>query len=296
MFYSSDDPKFQQRLQDWDEIEDAVLLYQKQFEENPTSNDLLIAKEAASRILEKFSPLLKKYTTLLKSGQIDWNDKEMKLFVSNFIDNVSLQRALQRKKQKAEYRSQIYASFNFVKETYGDLPEDEILLDLQTLLLTMAQRYKQVGRNFCSYIYNCFRFEVARHINKFIKNPLNISYKNLAYEDCINGQSDYNLEQSYEDNYYEDLTGIPNSSWILGENCSEAFANLTPLDRKILVKYYLEEWKDKQIADHFGMHINTVNQRRRSAAKKIAENMNMDNDNIKRTRRSGKKAILPVDC
>lgn len=296
MFYSSDDPNFQQRLQDWDEIEDAVLLYQKQFEENPSDEDLLTAKEAAAKILEKFSPLLKKYTTLLRSGQIDWNDKEMKLFVSNFIDNISLQRALQRKKQKAEYRSQIYASFNFVKETYGDLPEDEILLDLQTLLLTMAQRYKQVGRNFCSYIYNCFRFEVARHINKFIRNPLNISYKNLAYEDCINGQSDYNLEQSYEDNYYEDLTGIPNSSWILGENCSEAFANLTPLDRKILVKYYLEEWKDKQIADHFGMHINTVNQRRRSAAKKIAQNINIDNDNIKRTRRSGKKAVLPVEC
>lgn len=295
MFYSSDDPKYQQRLQDWDEIEEAVLLYQKQFEDNHTDKDVSTAKDAASKILEKFSPLLKKYTTLLKSGQIDWNDKEMKLFVCNFIDNVSLQRALQRKKQKAEYRSQIYASFNFVKETYGDLPEEEILLDLQTLLLIMAQRYKQVGRNFCSYIYNCFKFEVARHINKFIRNPLNISYKNLAYEDCINGQSDYDLEQAYEDNYYEDLTGIPNSSWILGENCSEAFANLTPLDRKILVKYYLEEWKDKQIADHFGMHINTVNQRRRSAAKKIAENINIDNDNIKRTRRSGKKAILPVN-
>lgn len=296
MFYSSDDPKFQQRLQDWDEIEDAVMLYKKQFQENPSSEDLSAGKNAAARILDKFSPLLKKYTTLLKSGQIDWNDKEMKLFISNFIDDTSLQRALQRKKQKAEYRSQIYASFNFVKETYGELPEEEILLDLQTLILTMAQRYKQVGRNFCSYIYNCFRFEVARHINKFIRNPLNISYKNLAYEDCINGESDYNIEQSYEDNYYEDLTGIPNSSWILGENCSEAFANLTPLDRKILVKYYLEEWKDKQIADHFGMHINTVNQRRRSAAKKIAQNININNDNIKRTRRSGKKAILPTDC
>lgn len=296
MFYSSDDPKFQQRLQDWDEIEDAVMLYKKQFQENPSSEDLSAGKKAAARILDKFSPLLKKYTTLLKSGQIDWNDKEMKLFISNFIDDTSLQRALQRKKQKAEYRSQIYASFNFVKETYGELPEEEILLDLQTLILTMAQRYKQVGRNFCSYIYNCFRFEVARHINKFIRNPLNISYKNLAYEDCINGESDYNIEQSYEDNYYEDLTGIPNSSWILGENCSEAFANLTPLDRKILVKYYLEEWKDKQIADHFGMHINTVNQRRRSAAKKIAQNININNDNIKRTRRSGKKAILPTDC
>ena len=80
----------------------------------------------------------------------------------------------------------------------------------------------------------------------------------------------------------------------MGNNCSDMFSNLTPLDRKILIKYYLEEWKDKQIADHFGMHINTVNQRRRCAAKKIAENLDIELENIKRTRKSGKKAILPT--
>lgn len=294
MFYLPTDPSFLERQADWDEIEEAVLKYQSQFKEDASLDDKSNAKDAANTIISKFSPLLKKYVTLLKTGQIDWNDKEMKLFVCNFIDDPSLQRALQRKKQKAEFRSQIYTNFNFIKETYGDLDDEEILLDLQTLLLTMAQRYKQVGRNFCSYLYNSYRYEVSRHIKRFIRNPINISYKNLEYEDCINGQPDFNLQQSCEDNYYEDLTGIPNSSWMHGENCSEIFANLSPLDRKILVKYYLEEWKDKQIADHFGMHINTVNQRRRSAAKKIAHNMDIEHDSIKRTRRSGKKAVLPT--
>lgn len=294
MLYTESDPKYEQRVIEWNNIEEAVMTYQKQFLNNPTDSEIQLAQESANLLLDKFSPLIKKYMSLLSSGQIDWNDKEMKLFVCNFIDDYSLQKALQRKKQKAEYRSQIYLNFNFIKETYGKLDKEELLSDLQTLLLVMAKRYKQVGRNFCSYIYNSYRYEVSRHIKKFLKDPINITYKNLAYEDCINGQTDYNIESSYEDNYYEDITGIPNSSWMQGENCSDIFIELSPLDRKILVKYYLEEWKDKQIADHFGMHINTVNQRRRSAAKKIAGNVNIDQDGIKRTRRSGKKAILPT--
>lgn len=294
MFYSDSDADFSKRLSEWEEIETLVLTYQKQFEKDATDDTKAAARNAAGKLLDKFSPLFKKYITLIKTVQIDWDDKEMKLFVCSFIDNVQLQKALKRKKQKAEYRNDIYARFNFIKETYGDLTEDEILLDLQTLLLTIAKRYKQMGKNFCAYVYNSYRYEVSRHIKKFIKNPLNIAYKNLQYEDCINGESDYDLEQSYEDNYYEDLTGIPNTAWILGQSCSEIFVELSPLDRKILVKYYLEEWKDKQIAKHFGMHINTVNQRRRSAAKKIASNLNIDLDSIKRTRRSGKKAVLPV--
>ena len=253
------------------------------------------AKESANKLLERFSPFFKKYVTLLKTGQVDWDDMEMKQFISNFIDDIELKKALARKKQKAHYRNEIHQKFNFIIETYGELSEEEILLDLQTLLLIIAQRYKQMGKNFCAYVYNSYRYEVARHIKKYIKNPLNISYKNLQYEDCINGTSDFEIQNSYEDNYYEDLTGIPNTSWIQGQNCSDIFSCLSPLDRKILVKYYLEEWKDGQIAENLGMHINTVNQKRRSAAKVIAEKLDLDLNSIKRTRKSGKRAILPTE-
>lgn len=294
MYYSEVHKDYEKRTKEWQEIEDYVMQYQKQFLDSPSTNEIKQSKLAGNILIEKFFPLIKKYCTLLKTGLIDWNDKEMKLFVSNFISDKSLRQALKRKKQRAYYRSEIYNSFNFIKETYGQLSETEITSDLQTLLLVMAKRYKQMNRNFCSYVYNVYRYEVCRFIKDFIKDPLNITYKQFEYEDCINGNIDNDIDNSYEDNYYEDLTGIPNSDWVLGKNCSDTFLNLTPLDRKILIKYYLEEWKDKQIADFFGMHINTVNQRRRTAAKTVAQNLNIDLNDIKRTRRSGKKAILPI--
>lgn len=295
MYYNNNDEKFEQRLIEWTEIEDLVLKYQAQFKDDADNNTKTEAKEAANKLLERFSPFFKKYVTLLKTGQVDWDDTEMKQFISNFIDDIELKKALARKKQRAYYRNEIHQRFNFIIETYGELTEEEILLDLQTLLLIIAQRYKQMGKNFCAYVYNSYRYEVARHIKKYIKNPLNISYKNLQYEDCINGTSDFEIQNSYEDNYYEDLTGIPNTAWIQGQNCSDIFSGLSPLDRKILVKYYLEEWKDGQIAEHLGMHINTVNQKRRSAAKVIAEKLNLDLNSIKRTRKSGKRAVLPTE-
>lgn len=295
MYYNENDEKIEQRLAEWTEIENLVLTYQKQFKEGATAQDITEAKKAVLKLIERFSPFFKKYVTLLKTGQINWNDMEMKQFVSSFVDDIELKKALGRKKQSAFYRNEIHQNFNFIVETYGALDEDEILLDLQSLLLTIARRYEQIGKNFCAYVYNSYRYEVARHIKKFIKNPLNITYKNLQYEDCINGTNDYGIQDSYEDNYYEDLTGIPNMSWIQGQNCSDLFSCLSSLDRKILVKYYLEEWKDGQIAENLGMHINTVNQKRRSAAKVIADKLGLDLNSIKRTRKSGKRAILPTE-
>lgn len=294
MYYKKNDEQYEKRLAEWTEIENLVLAYQKQFEENATNEEIEKAKESANILLNKFSPLFKKYVTLLKTGQIDWDDMEMKQFVSNFVDEIELKRALSRKKQKASYRNDIYKKFNFIIETYGSITEEEILTDLQTLLLVIAKRYKQIGKNFCAYVYNSYRYEVARHIKKFTMNPINITYKNLQYEDCINGCHDFKIEQSYEDNYYEDLTGIPNMAWMQGHNCSDIFSCLSTLERMILVKYYLEEWKDGQIAEEFGMHINTVNQKRRNAARIIAEKQGFDISAIKRTRKSGKKAVLPI--
>lgn len=283
-----------QREKEWQEVEDLIMTYQGQFAEAAEGQAIVIAKDAASELLRRFSPLFKKYLLLLKNGQIDFNDTEMKLFVCSFIEDPALQRALRRKKQRADYRADIYKRFNFIKETYGNSPDEEILMDLQTIFLVLARRYKQLGKSFCGYLYNSYRHEVSRHIKKFIKNPINIAYKKLEYEDCVNGYDDTNLERSYEDSYYEDTTGLPDLSWLSGQNCSEAFIELSIIDRKILVKYYLEEWNDRQISEEFGIHINTVNQKRRYAVQHIAEHLGVDLDHIKRNRRSGKRAVLPM--
>lgn len=279
---------------EWHDIEENIMLFQKQFETDANEYDILIAKEASDYLISKFSPLFRKYITLVKYGQIDFTDFEMKQFVSLFIDDYDLKKALNRKKQKSEYKAEIYKRFNFVLETYGFLNDEDILSDLHMCFLQLCKRYRQLGKNFCAYVYNSYRYEVARHIKNFIKNPINIHYRVLKYEDCINGKDDYKLNQYHEDSYHEDSMGLPDYTWINGQGCSDIFSDLTSIQRKILIKYYLEDWNDKQIAQHTGLHINTVNQKRRVATEIIALKTGVPLNSILRSRKSGKKASLPM--
>ena len=197
------------RKEEWDEIENLVLNFQKQFYGEITNEEEEYAKTCGDLLLAKFSPLFKKYLTLLKYTHIDFTDREMKEFIALFLDNYELKKALFRKKINYTNRSEIYQKFNFIRETYGKTAEEDIISDLHMCFLVLAKRYKPIGKNFCAYVYNTYRHEVARHIKKFIQNPLSVQYKNYQYEDCINGEKDIHIDISYEDNYYESTTGLP---------------------------------------------------------------------------------------
>lgn len=285
---------FQARLEEWADIEELVMLYQSQFEENASYEDVMKAQDAIDELIEKFNPLFKKYIILLKTGQINFKDQEMKKFVYSFLDDNRLKAEIKKSSQKAETRKEIFDRFNFIKETYGALDEEEILIDLQVIFMTVAKRYKQMGRSFCGYLYNCFRYEVYRHIKKFLKNPINIPYRHTQFEEYMKFIEEPSFEDDYEDRFYENNLGIPDFNWILGDTCSETFKRLSVHERKIIIKYYLEDWNDRQISEEFGIHINTVNQKRRQATLKIARELGMDINEIKRNRKSGKKAVMPV--
>lgn len=283
--------------EDWSYIEQLVLTYKKQFEKDCTQEVLELSKKSAEELLEKFMPLFKKYILLLKTGQIDFNDIDIKIFVSTFIEDPRLHRALKRKKSRQEYKSAIYKRFAFIKETYGHVSEDNMIIDMKMLLLILAKRYKCVGKNFCAYVKNCYRYELSRHIKTHIKDPLNIEYKNVSQDNYLDENDkeisslENNINLSYQDNYYECEDGIPDFLWINGETCSEIFNILTPLERKIIVKYYAEEHSDKEIGTMLGLHNNTANQKRRKAIEKIAAKMNIDVFDIKRSRHSGRNKI-----
>jgi hypothetical protein len=285
--------KYEKRKEEWREVEALIMRYQAQFINPDQKED---ANKAMEELLQRFFPLFKKYLVLLKSGQINFNDTEMKHFVHTFMAEGNLKAALKRKKQSAAARAPIYQRFNFIKETYGSLDEDEIMMDLQTLFVVLARRYKQMGKSFCGYLYNAYYHEVSRHIKSFIKNPANIHYRNSEYEDYMQKSVDEFQKEDipFDERLFEDEGGIPDSSWINGETCSETFEMLTPLERRLLVKYYLEDYNDRQVAERFGMHINTVNQKRRFAAEEVANALGKSRLDIKRNRKSGKRPMMIV--
>ena len=272
----------EQEIREWNEIEELVLNYQYYLtaEEKPTINP-------ANELLERFSPLFKKYLSLIKYNQIDFNDMEQKSFVSLFIDDRILRRMLNRKVTPNSYKSDIYQKSNFIKETYGINNEEDILYDLYICFLNVARRYKQIGKNFCAYLYNVYKHEVARFIKAYIKNPLSIPYKNFQYEDFINGSEDVLIIEEQESSYYESLTGLPDMSWILGDTCSCDFLFLSPLQRKIIIKYYLEDWSDRQIAESMGIQTSSINSKRREALSLLCQHFNVEQSTLKRMRKSG---------
>ena len=212
---------------------------------------------------------------------------EQKSFVSLFMDDKILRRMLNRKVTPNSYKSDIYQKSNFIKETYGVNNEEDIVYDLYICFLNVARRYKQIGKNFCAYLYNVYKHEVARFIKAYIKNPLSIPYKNFQYEDFINGSEDALIMEEQESSYYESLTGLPDISWVFGETCSNDFLFLTPLQRKIIVKYYLEDWSDRQIAESMGIQTSSINSKRREALTLLCQHFDVDPSSLKRMRKSG---------
>ena len=273
----------EKEIREWNEIEELVLNYQSYL----SSNDKEEIVNPAFELLERFSPLFKKYLSLIKHNQIDFNDMEQKSFVSLFIDDRVLRRVLNRKVTPNSYKADIYQKSNFIKETYGVNHEEDILYDLYICFLNVARRYKQIGKNFCAYLYNVYKHEVARFIKAYIKNPLSIPYKNFQYEDFINGSEDALIMEEQESSYYESLTGLPDISWVLGETCSNEFLLLSPLQRKIIIKYYLEDWSDRQIAESMGIQTSSINSKRREALNILCQHFDVDPSTLKRMRKSG---------
>lgn len=99
-------------------------------------------------------------------------------------------------------------------------------------------------------------------------------------------QSDLSIDDTIE-RYRDQETGRPSIDWFKGD-CGKAFSTLTEMERKIIVKYYMDHWKDAQIADAFGLHLNTINYKRRNALKKIYEATGRDFSELKRSRNSGR--------
>ena len=252
------------------------------------------SNDATTALIERFYPLFKKYLSIIKTGQINFSDISERLFMALFIGDKKLKLALYGKiPLDKEIKSQIYQRFNFIKETYGHLDTEEIMLDLKMLFIVLMKRYKRTNRSFCCYVSNTYRYEVFRHIQKFNKNPLNIHYKNMQYEDCAKIKSPDVIDyDDMEDKIYKNALGLPDITWIQGETCSDAFSILTPEERKILSKYYLEHMCDRQIAEFYGLHVNTCNQKRRVAVDKLIKFFGLTRDDVCRSRNSGKKALF----
>lgn len=261
----------------WKQIEQMILTYKNKYQDNCTDEQIAAADEAMSQIVKEFMPLFKKYMIMLKTGYINFYDLESKRFVANFIGDQTLKNSMFLPKISSATQNSVSYAFAFVRETYGQLDEDEIMADLQAMFMKLAHRYKPMNRSFCAYVYKAYAYEVARYVKAFIRNPVNIPYRIFNYEDYMTGIEEPVTEDNpFEDKLFQNHLGLPSLSWITGENCSTEFKDLSRLERSILVRYYMEDLTEKDIAQELQVPVAYVTAKRHSALQKVVDALGRD--------------------
>lgn len=240
---------------EWEEIENLVIDYQARFKNN---NKKAVQKSqiAAEALIERFEPLFNKYLRVIKKNEINLIDRETKSFVLSFVDKSTRELFPLNKKE-------VVCKFKSIINIYGTLSEHEILSDQHEIFMKVLKRYKQVGRSFCGYLYNVYYHEMSRLIKKYVSTFASLDYKELKEYESI--------DELLID--YYDKKEVLYLDWISGSECAPVFKALSITDRKILIAYYLENKSDKQIGENFGIHINTVNQKRHKALLKLLDAM-----------------------
>jgi RNA polymerase sigma factor (sigma-70 family) len=226
-------------------------------------------KDSAEELINQMSPYMIKYFKIIKFGIIDLNDRDSRRFISLFVDSFDARERLKRKFQSKDARCEAYQAVSFLQSTCANIPTEDVIQELIMILLTLAKRFSRHREkvNFCGYLYNSFRFELARRIKVMTSDPLvHRSELNLSFDDdeYLN-EEEIDEELSYTNEpmmYLEEDLG---NSWQRGLTCSEMFSDLTQQQRIILKLYYVDGESDTSIGDRLGIHRTTVKTQRMKA-------------------------------
>jgi predicted DNA-binding protein YlxM (UPF0122 family) len=257
--------------------------------------------ESGLTLINAFEPYMKKYSRMIKDGCIDLKDDDSRKFISLFITDYNTRINLIKHPQSKEARSAAYSAISMLTKVCQSITIEDLKQDFCVILLSLCKRYvkQNDGANFCGYTYNTFRYEIHRRIIDIVKDPLafmsdfNISFDETQY---ITQDTD-----TYIDN--EEISNVPmaieddelGNNWIRGLSCDDMFYNLTPLQRLILKKYYIEGYSDPKIADKLCMHKNTIYRNRMKAEDVIAKYMGKNYIDILRAKRDNKTNVRNND-
>ncbi len=244
---------------DYERIDELVRLYQE-------GN-----KDAAEELITGFEPYLNKYVSLLKYDVVDIRNRDTRGFLSLFVNEKGVRASLARNKLPKKAYKAVHDVAAMLNKTCEGIDEEDLRQELVVVLLTLAKRFKKKGKkNFCGYVYNTFRYEIARRIMDITRDPLVFSMgSNIRFDDEV-----YETE---DDEVTAPIQGMPmvvdddelGNNWVLGHTCSEEFLGLTRLERLILKMSLVDQLDDTVIGQKLSMHRHTIRTKKEKGMEKI---------------------------
>lgn len=236
-------------------------------------------KEATLQLIESFRLYIHKFINLIRHGKINLDDRQLREFVGLFVHK-SIRSTFHRYKRDLTARQHIYRTVGYIQEIFRPYPVQELEHEGIVTLLALAQRYQSRGNFFHLYVLRSFHYQYYRRLQLLLDGPtfITLSGGRLPYWDEVAATCDFpDMLEQIEKEKSPYLICEPedeiNENWINGLTSSELFAELTPMQRKILKLYYLDDYTDNEIALLLGVCRATVNRRRLKAVRILYEKL-----------------------
>ncbi len=247
---------------DYEKIDNLVKLYQ--------NGD----KDAAEELVMGFEPYLSKYVNLLKYDVVDIMNRDTRGFLSVFINDRGVRTSLSRNKLPKHAYKAIHDVAAMLNKTCIGISEEDLHQELIVILLTLAKRFKKRGKkkNFCGYVYNTFRYELARRIMDMTRDPIAFRADlNIRFDDEVYDAKEMEISMPVSNMPMVEDDDDLGHNWILGHTCGDEFAELTRLERIILKMALADEMDDMLIGEQLGMHRHTIRKKKARAIEKVEQ-------------------------
>lgn len=248
---------------DYDKLDQDVKAYQAGDE------------EAGLRIIEAFNGLLNSYLALLKRGVVDPRSKHMRAFLRLYMRGRRDRRQASTYPFTFKYQFYLNSLVHSICAQFSPYSEEELRAELVTELLAMARRYRNdIGPFFHTYVAKAFHYGAFRRLGRLIRDPAVVSIYSLDRVDLdeLAGDDGNTILEDLavdEEKLFVQGDEELDENWINGYTCSEAFETLTPLERRILVLYYIDRLTIQQIAEKLHLKAHYVSTTKARAIRKL---------------------------
>jgi RNA polymerase sigma factor (sigma-70 family) len=220
-------------------------------------------------VIKKYHFFIMKYHKLISKGYFDYKNYDIKIFLCCYISEEELRRNLKRGKfHSKEIKEKVDLVIKNIRKGFSEYdidrnsenPKDELYNELVCILLECHKNFKENEIGFEKYLYKSFRYKLKRICDKKMQQVI-IKQKSDPYKEDM---AEEKMEMEDEIDFLYN-----NRLFLNGINCEFPFEEMSYLERFILVKYYVNEMTDKEIAKECGYHPKYINFLRNKLLKEL---------------------------
>lgn len=259
-----------------------------------TANDNVLAYqkgEDSTALVEQFKSFIQTYVRLIKDGQFDKGLKHIRFFISLCIKDDDVRYSVRFKKILTNKEKRVVdGAIRYIQSYFYLRTEDDIFNELLIPFLRMSKRFELREIPFDIYVIYNYSLSIKTYLREISREPDDFIERSKIENKEVDSIEDIHLFGRSEALKHADepvLQDLHDYRFMRGDtDVTTVFSRYSNVQRFIIVHYYEDHWTDKKIAEHLGIHRQSVSRTRLRIVQEL-ENM-LESRDIKCARISEK--------